>query len=108
MKETLDTETVSCPLGCPPDDEFVVSGRDRLHGVPREFPVVRCRHCGLLRTSPPPTPAAIQHYSPAAYGPSLSSSISAGALPGPSERRASLAARLLTPRTNVIPPLPPG
>jgi len=109
MKETLETETVSCPLGCPPGDEFVVSGRDRLHGVPGEFPVIRCRHCGLLRTSPRPTPAAIQHYYPTAYGPYASSSISApGALARPAQRPRSLAARLLTPRTNVIPPLQPG
>src|SRR4051812_4590654 len=109
MKETLETETVSCPLGCAPDDEFVVSGRDRLHGVPGEFPVIRCRRCGLLRTSPRPTPAAIQHYYPAAYGPYASSSVSAaGTMARSSGRRSSLAARLLSPRTNVIPPLPPG
>jgi SAM-dependent methyltransferase len=109
MKETFDTETVSCPLGCPPDDEFVVSGRDRLHGVPGEFPVIRCRQCGLLRTSPRPTPAAIQRYYPANYGPYASTSVAAGpATAVRSPRRSWLGGRLLAPRTNVIPPLSPG
>jgi SAM-dependent methyltransferase len=109
MKETVDTETVSCPLGCPPDDEFVLSGRDRLHGVPGEFPVIRCRQCGLLRTSPRPTPAAIQRYYPSNYGPYASTSVSAGpATAVRSPRRGWLGDRLLAPRTNVIPPLSPG
>lgn len=107
MKEIVDTETVSCPLGCPPDDEFILSGRDRLHGVPGEFPVIRCRQCGLLRTSPRPTPAAIQHYYPAAYGPYVSTSMSSAPAAPPRQPR-SLAGRLLAPRTNVIPPLAPG
>jgi 2-polyprenyl-3-methyl-5-hydroxy-6-metoxy-1,4-benzoquinol methylase len=109
MKETVDTETVSCPLGCPPDYEFVLSGRDRLHGEPGEFPVIRCRRCGLLRTSPRPTPAAIQRYYPTAYGPYASTSVPGAMISAPpSVQGGFLARRLFTPRTNVVPPLSPG
>lgn len=109
MKESVDTETVNCPLGCPPDDEFVLSGRDRLHGVPGEFSVIRCRRCGLLRTSPRPTPAGIRRYYPANYGPYGSTLVVPGATTAaPSRQRRWLPSRLLAPRTNVIPPISPG
>jgi SAM-dependent methyltransferase len=108
MKQIVDTESVNCPLGCAPDDEFVLFGHDRLHGVPGEFPVIRCRQCGLLRTSPRPTPATIQHYYPAAYGPYASTSVPLGAPSSPPRKASSLASRLLTPQTNVIPAIPPG
>ena len=64
-------ESRPCPLGCPPDDTRVLVGRDRLHGLPGEFQVVRCRVCGLLRTDPRPAPGAISFYYPADYGPYL-------------------------------------
>jgi SAM-dependent methyltransferase len=109
MTSLLELETVSCPLGCPPDDEFVVLGHDRLHGVAGEFPVVRCRRCGLLRTNPRPTPSAIQRYYPAAYAPYASTVVAPekrNSTPAPS-RKLSLN-RLLTPRTNVLPETAPG
>lgn len=65
----LASESRPCPLGCPPSDETVLIGRDRLHGLPGEFRVVRCRECGLLRTDPRPTPEAMSFYYPADYGP---------------------------------------
>lgn len=43
--------------------------RDRLHGVPGDFWVVRCRGCSLLRTEPRPTGAALAAYYPDDYGP---------------------------------------
>lgn len=68
-------ESRSCPLGCPPTDELLFVGRDRLHGLPGEFPVVRCRACGLMRTDPRPTPEAMGAYYPDDYGPYASSRI---------------------------------
>ena len=68
-------EAVPCPLGCAPDDEIVVRGHDRLHELPGEFTVVRCRGCGLLRTTPRPTPEAMGFYYPAEYGPYLSTRV---------------------------------
>ena len=49
-------ENVSCPLGCIKGDEIVLTGRDRLHDLPGEFTVVKCRSCGLMRTNPRPKP----------------------------------------------------
>jgi SAM-dependent methyltransferase len=109
MTGLLDLETVSCPLGCPPDDEFVVLGHDRLHGVAGEFPVLRCRHCGLLRTSPRPTPSAIQRYYPASYAPYTSTIVAPERKNAtPVAARKLSVAHLLKPRTNVLPALPPG
>src|SRR4051812_49366933 len=109
MTVSLSLEVVSCPLGCPPDDEFVLTGRDRLHDGPGEFPVLRCRRCGLLRTSPRPTQTEISRYYPAAYGP-YASTLVAGRPNGATPRRRwqRLLARLLEPTTNVLPPLPSG
>jgi SAM-dependent methyltransferase len=62
-------EDQPCPNGCPPDDEPVLEGRDRIHGVPGEFKVVQCRHCRLMRTNPRPTPDTIGAYYPDDYEP---------------------------------------
>ena len=62
-------EEVPCPIGCPPDDEHVLFGVDRLHGLPGEFTVVRCASCGLMRTSPRPIEECIGAYYPPDYGP---------------------------------------
>ncbi len=62
-------ESVGCPMGCNAADEAVATGRDRLHGLPGTFRVVRCGRCGLIRTSPRPTIQTIGAYYPEAYGP---------------------------------------
>lgn len=62
-------EAVPCPIGCPPSDEHVLFGVDRLYGLPGEFRVVRCNSCGLMRTSPRPSEVSIGNYYPAAYEP---------------------------------------
>ncbi|HEX8145396.1 MAG TPA: class I SAM-dependent methyltransferase [Pyrinomonadaceae bacterium] len=67
--EDVVLEHRACPLGCAPDDEPVVVGRDRLHDLPGEFQVVRCRACGLMRTDPRPTPETMGFYYPEEYGP---------------------------------------
>lgn len=65
----VDLEEAGCPLHCPPSDVPVLEGRDRLHDLPGQFRVVRCATCGLVRTSPRPTPATIGFYYPDDYGP---------------------------------------
>ncbi|MBN1309937.1 MAG: class I SAM-dependent methyltransferase [Anaerolineae bacterium] len=64
-----------CPLGCQPDDELVLVAHDRLRDLPGEFPVVRCRTCGLMRTNPRPTPETIGYYYPEDYGPHVGTRI---------------------------------
>jgi SAM-dependent methyltransferase len=63
----LDLEDVVCNL-CGADDAITLhAGRDRLTGVPGEFTLVRCRHCGLIYLNPRPAPAAIAAYYPDHY-----------------------------------------
>jgi SAM-dependent methyltransferase len=58
-----------CYNGCVEGDELILVGHDRLHGIEGEFSLVRCRHCGLIRTNPRPTREGIAAYYPANYGP---------------------------------------
>lgn len=66
---TLNLERQPCPLGCQCDDRTILRGRDRLHGLPGEFTVVRCQTCRLMRTDPRPTRDSIGFYYPTSYGP---------------------------------------
>ena len=68
-------EDMPCPLGCPRDDEPILTGCDRLHDLPGEFAVVKCRTCGLLRTNPRPTAETIGFYYPDNYGPYLGTQV---------------------------------
>jgi SAM-dependent methyltransferase len=66
----VELEVVPCALCA--GTRFVSVYRhcvDRLHGVPGDFDVVACPGCGLVQTSPRPTPAGIAAYYPDAYGP---------------------------------------
>jgi len=47
--------------------DTVLTARDRLHGLPGEFPVVRCRQCGLVYLNPRPRPEALGKYYPSDY-----------------------------------------
>lgn len=62
-------EYSSCPLGCPAGSDILLAGHDRLHNLPGEFYVVRCKTCALLRTQPQPTKDTIKFYYPDNYGP---------------------------------------
>lgn len=68
-------EDFPCPLDCPKNDEVVLIGRDRIHKLPGEFTVVKCRTCGLMRTNPRPTAETIGFYYPDDYGPYLGTRI---------------------------------
>lgn len=65
----IELEDVPCPVCGTRDDDPVLTGHDRLHGLPGEFSIVRCRHCGLKRTNPRPTPQTIGQYYPGDYLP---------------------------------------
>jgi SAM-dependent methyltransferase len=105
----VELEEVACPLGCAADDEPVVSGWDRLHNLPGRFTVVRCRGCGLMRTTPRPTPAGMGYYYPPHYGPYASTRVT-GDTPPPTPRVAGGKLRdwLREPKTHILPPTPPG
>ena len=102
-------ESVPCPLGCPPDNELVVTGRDRLHDLPGTFSVVRCRGCGLLRTDPRPTVGTIGFYYPEAYAPHQPVAVLTGRGNGELGRLAHRArVRLGDTRATSVPPTAPG
>jgi 2-polyprenyl-3-methyl-5-hydroxy-6-metoxy-1,4-benzoquinol methylase len=109
MNGSPQLEDVSCPLGCPRNDEIVITGRDLLHDLPGEFTVVKCRACGLMRTTPRPTPETIGFYYPDDYGPYLGTQVQQvehtsriGAL------LKSLVKRVFNFNTQRLPPLAPG
>jgi SAM-dependent methyltransferase len=107
----VELERAACPLGCTKGDTVVVAGRDRLHDLPGEFQVVRCKGCGLMRTDPRPTLEGIGFYYPPDYRPYLTTRAdSAAAAPqvrrdGPIRR---VARRLLRPVNHELPPSSPG
>lgn len=55
LKSSVELENVMCQLGCHQNDEFLFAGSDRLHNLPGKFSVIKCKTCGLIRTSPRPT-----------------------------------------------------
>src|SRR6266536_1961057 len=100
-------EECYCPLGCAPSDERILISRDRLHGLPGEFTVVRCRGCGLMRTNPRPTAETIGFYYPENYGPYVVTMVS----PDKNLRFRALkdrARELLRLNVNALPSLPVG
>lgn len=79
----VELEDRPCPNGCPAQDEQVLEGHDRIHNIPGRYRVVRCGHCGLIRTNPRPTAATIGAYYPDNYGPYISTQVvgAAGVVP---------------------------
>lgn len=109
MEFKVELENKPCPLGCPPSDELVISGRDQLHGLPGLFTVVKCRACGLMRTNPRPTPETIGFYYPHDYGPYRDTRVTAN----PNRRGIKQLLKngvraLLRRNDDRIPRLPPG
>jgi 2-polyprenyl-3-methyl-5-hydroxy-6-metoxy-1,4-benzoquinol methylase len=104
-------ESRPCPLGCPSNDEPVLVGRDRIHNLPGEFLVVRCRVCGLMRTDPRPTPETIGFYYPDTYGPYQNtrvSEVSDAQQPRWERLLRQLATRLIELNIDRVPRLQPG
>lgn len=56
-------------MGCESNDDLLFIGYDRLHQLPGQFSVARCKTCGLIRTNPRPTRETIGCYYPDEYGP---------------------------------------
>lgn len=69
LPDTIELESVPCPICGRGEDELEFVGHDRLHGLPGEFSIVRCKSCGLVRTDPRPTANTIGYYYPDDYGP---------------------------------------
>src|SRR5439155_8384599 len=64
-----ETATEACVLCGAEAATPLFAARDRLHGLPGQFWIVRCARCALLRTSPRPTGSALSAYYPDDYAP---------------------------------------
>lgn len=113
---SIALEHSPCPMGCPVSDETILTGCDRLHGLPGEFRVVQCRACGLMRTDPRPTRESIGYYYPDTYGPHRNTAGGDPVVSGSPSRRSRLAGRIarflyrdvFVFHTETVPPLAPG
>jgi SAM-dependent methyltransferase len=65
----MERETSVCPLCASPEHERLFIARDRLVGLPGEFPVVRCNDCGFVFLNPRPVAQALSAYYPDSYYP---------------------------------------
>lgn len=104
----VSLEDVPCPLRCAAGDDVVLTGRDRLHGLPGRFTVVRCRRCGLMRTNPRPTQGTMGFYYPDSYGPHQNVVTEPGAFPARERFAARLVRRVIRFNTECLPDVPPG
>jgi 2-polyprenyl-3-methyl-5-hydroxy-6-metoxy-1,4-benzoquinol methylase len=107
----VQLENVRCPLGCPEGEEVVLKGGDKLHSLPGEYSVVKCRTCGLLRTSPRPTAETIGFYYPDNYGPYLGTRVeepSTSRVSGIKDILRPLVKRIFDSRADALPSVPPG
>lgn len=108
---SVSLEDVPCPNSCEACDETLFVARDRIHGLPGEFQVVKCLACGLIRTNPRPTPDTIGFYYPDNYGPYVGTQVSGGARDNPQGLTRILLAtyhRLIDFKTTALPPVHPG
>ena len=101
-------EHVSCPLGCNKNDEVVLAGHDLLHDLPGEFTVIKCRTCGLMRTTPRPTPETISFYYPDDYGPYLGTQVRQAKPSSIKKLLKPLVKRVFNFNTERLPSLAPG
>jgi len=108
-KKNVRLEDVNCPLGCPKNDEVVLTGHDLLHNLPGEFNVVKCCSCGLMRTNPRPTADAIGVYYPDDYGPYLGTQIQTTEVGSSFKQRLKFfAKRFFKTNSMKLPELKPG
>lgn len=84
------------------------TARDRLHRLPGEFWVVRCTTCGLVRTTPRLSGAALAAYYPDDYGPHREATDEQPVPPARSGLRGWLKDRFGSRRIWWTPDLPPG
>jgi 2-polyprenyl-3-methyl-5-hydroxy-6-metoxy-1,4-benzoquinol methylase len=103
-------EDCDCPVGCPRNDEIVLTGSDLIRELPGCFSVVKCCACGLMRTNPRPTPDTIGLYYPDDYGPYRGTRVinSGVAVRGPKAWFVDIAKRIFDTKALALPEMPPG
>jgi len=58
---------VNCNLCGSEDNIFLFKGKDRLHNIPGEFDIVKCKKCNLVFLSPQPSQKELGNYYPKKY-----------------------------------------
>lgn len=69
MSDTLELESIACPLCGRPDATLLSTERDLALGVPGQFPLARCERCGLLYQNPRVRRDQLDRMYPADYPP---------------------------------------
>jgi len=69
QQPNLLTETTPCKLCGATETEWMWAAHDLDFNIPGEFPLVRCRRCGLIYLQSRPTPQEIGRYYPPEYSP---------------------------------------
>jgi len=67
--KVCNLERVNCLLCGSANYKPIITGRDRLLGLPGEFTVVECQKCSLKFTNPRPSEDEISYYYPESYHP---------------------------------------
>ena len=62
-------ETIKCPICMIDNAELLWMAKDYTYFIPGEFPLVRCRECGLVYLRTRPSPEEINNYYPNEYLP---------------------------------------
>jgi 2-polyprenyl-3-methyl-5-hydroxy-6-metoxy-1,4-benzoquinol methylase len=99
---TGDMEDCACGNCGTSSSSVMFQAADRLHNLPGSFTVVRCDHCGLMRTNPRPTRRAIRSFYPDDYGPYLQTAREN------QSRMRSILRRICDPLDTAIPAVPKG
>ena len=108
VSSEVELEDAPCPCGSEAGDALVFVGRDRLHGLPGEFAVVRCLACDLVRTNPRPTRETIGFYYPSSYRLHQAPPPPAPTKPRRFARARKLASSMIDFRTKPLPENGPG
>lgn len=104
----VELEDVACPIGCPRADDIVVQASDRLHSGPGIFTVVRCKNCGLMRTTPRPVQSAMSAYYPDDYAPYRPANPTVATNRRRKSRAWHCVQQVVDSRAQWVPELPPG
>lgn len=97
-------EEITCPLCGANHTHLLFVGCDEWFGLPGEFPVCKCRQCGLIYLNPRPTPETIGGYYPAQYTPYLPAIADEPTLWRRWNRRYAMSKRVQLVQAHVSPP----
>ena len=109
IPQGIVTEDKICPNGCKKNDEVLFYAMDRFHDLKGNYPLVKCKTCGLIRTNPRPALATLSYYYPDNYGPYQGTIINS-----PSEKKAVLnklkkiIQKITNTKSTAIPDMKPG